>query len=84
MSRATGDGNGAVAASAPAVLPVQPSEGPELVQLLTPEGGEPDDLPRVDKRSAPKQPRDVFAYVIHEGKVRAPAAAMELIKRQET
>jgi hypothetical protein len=23
----------------------------------------------------------VFAYVIHEGKVRAPAAAMELIKR---
>jgi hypothetical protein len=23
----------------------------------------------------------VFAYVIHEGKVRAPAGAMELIKR---
>jgi len=23
----------------------------------------------------------VFAYVIHEGKVRAPAAAMELIER---
>jgi hypothetical protein len=26
-------------------------------------------------------PRDVFAYVIHEGKVRAPAAAMALIER---
>ena len=25
-------------------------------------------------------PRDVFAYVIHEGKVRAPAAAMALIE----
>ena len=25
--------------------------------------------------------RDVFAYVIHEGKVRAPAGAMELIER---
>ena len=45
------------------------------------DGGEPDDLPRVDKASAKKQPRDVFAYVIHEGKVRAPAAAMELIAR---
>ena len=33
-------------------------------------------------KSAPKAaPRDVFAYVIHEGKVRAPAAAMELIER---
>ena len=28
-----------------------------------------------------KAPRDVFAYVIHEGKVRAPAGAMELIER---
>lgn len=44
-------------------------------------GGEPDDLPRVDDRGAKKQPRDVFAYVIHEGKVRAPAGAMELIAR---
>ena len=44
-------------------------------------GGEPDDLPRVDKTPAKKQPRDVFAYVIHEGKVRAPAGAMELIAR---
>jgi uncharacterized protein YecE (DUF72 family) len=46
------------------------------------DGGQPADLPRVDATDAPKKPRDVFAYVIHEGKVRAPAAAMELIKRQ--
>jgi hypothetical protein len=26
-------------------------------------------------------PRDVFAYVIHEGKIRAPAGAMALIER---
>ncbi|ABQ37281.1 DUF72 domain-containing protein [Bradyrhizobium sp. BTAi1] len=45
------------------------------------EGGEPDDLPRVDDTPANKTPRDVFAYVIHEGKVRAPAGAMELIER---
>jgi len=44
-------------------------------------GGEPDDLPRVDQTKPTKTPRDVFAYVIHEGKVRAPAGAMELIAR---
>jgi uncharacterized protein YecE (DUF72 family) len=45
-------------------------------------GGAPDDLPLVDaKNPAPKQPRDVFAYIIHEGKVRAPAGAMALIER---
>jgi uncharacterized protein YecE (DUF72 family) len=44
-------------------------------------GGEPDDLPRVGSAVRKKQPRDVFAYVIHEGKVRAPAAAMGLIER---
>ena len=46
------------------------------------QGRVPDDLPQVDPASAPKpKPRDVFAYVIHEGKVRAPAAAMALIER---
>ncbi len=45
------------------------------------DGSEPDDLPRVDPAKATKVPRDVFAYVIHEGKVRAPAGAMELIER---
>jgi uncharacterized protein YecE (DUF72 family) len=44
-------------------------------------GGQPDDLPRVDPAKAEQVPRDVFAYVIHEGKVRAPAGAMELIER---
>ena len=45
-------------------------------------GGIPKDLDQVDPKNAPKAaPRDVFAYVIHEGKVRAPAAAMELINR---
>ena len=44
-------------------------------------GGEPDDLPRVGAPARKKQPRDVFAYVIHEGKVRAPSAAMALIAR---
>lgn len=44
-------------------------------------GGEPDDLNKVGDAKPKKQPRDVFAYVIHEGKVRAPAAAMALIER---
>jgi len=45
-------------------------------------GGQPDDLPKVDSAHAlTKTPRDVFAYVIHEGKVRAPAAAKRLIEK---
>ena len=44
-------------------------------------GGEPADLPRVDKKAAPKKPRDTFIYFIHEAKLRAPAAAMALIER---
>ncbi|MDB5418603.1 MAG: hypothetical protein JWP50_2022 [Phenylobacterium sp.] len=45
------------------------------------EGGRPADLPVVSPVEATATPRDVYAFVIHEGKVRAPAAAMELIKR---
>jgi uncharacterized protein YecE (DUF72 family) len=46
------------------------------------EGGEPDDLPRVDPAHPPTpQPRDVFVYFIHEAKLRAPAAAMALLER---
>jgi uncharacterized protein YecE (DUF72 family) len=46
------------------------------------QGSAPDDLPGVDPAHRPAAtPRDVFAYVIHEGKVRAPAAAMALIER---
>jgi len=45
-------------------------------------GRMPDDLPLVDPGNQPEaKPRDVFAYVIHEGKLRAPAAAMALIER---
>lgn len=43
-------------------------------------GKEPADLPRVEKSKAAAKPRDVFLYFIHEGKVRAPAAAMALIE----
>lgn len=44
-------------------------------------GGIPDDLPLVDaSRKHKAKPRDVFVYFIHEGKLRAPAAAMALIE----
>jgi uncharacterized protein YecE (DUF72 family) len=46
------------------------------------EGGAPGDLPYADPSHRAKgNPRDVFVYVIHEGKIRAPAAAMALIER---
>jgi uncharacterized protein YecE (DUF72 family) len=46
------------------------------------QGGQPADLPRIDPANpAPGNPRDVFAFIIHEGKVRAPAGAMALIRR---
>jgi uncharacterized protein YecE (DUF72 family) len=45
-------------------------------------GGAPDDLPVIDPtHTAEAKPRDVFVYFIHEGKLRAPAAAMALIER---
>ncbi len=46
------------------------------------EGGAPGDLPLIDdKHTPPKKPRDAFVYFIHEGKVRAPHAAMALMQR---
>ena len=45
------------------------------------EGRVPGDLAPIDRTGPPETPRDVYAFVIHEGKVRAPAAAMEFIKR---
>jgi len=49
------------------------------------EGGRPTDLPCADEAHAvAKTPRDVFAFIIHEGKVRAPAGAMALIERCKT
>ncbi len=44
-------------------------------------GTAPDDLGLVDPARMPDpKPRDVFIYFIHEGKLRAPAAAMALIE----
>jgi uncharacterized protein YecE (DUF72 family) len=46
------------------------------------DGAEPGDLPLVDTaHKLDAKPRDVFIYFIHEGKLRAPAAAMALIDR---
>jgi uncharacterized protein YecE (DUF72 family) len=45
------------------------------------QGKAPSDLPRIDPANQKTAPRDVFAYVIHEGKIRAPAGAMALIAR---
>jgi uncharacterized protein YecE (DUF72 family) len=46
------------------------------------DGKQPKDLPLVDDKTKPKAGRrDVFAYIIHEGKVRAPAGAMALIEQ---
>jgi len=44
-------------------------------------GGRPADLEPVSSEEAPKVPRDVYAFVIHEGKVRAPHGAMALLER---
>ncbi|MGH6958676.1 MAG: DUF72 domain-containing protein [Caulobacteraceae bacterium] len=46
------------------------------------DGAAPNDLPLADPAfKPPRTPRDVFAFIIHEGKVRAPAGAMALIER---
>ena len=46
------------------------------------EGGQPDDLPLADPSVKPeKKPRDVFVYIIHEGKLRAPHGAMAFMER---
>ena len=46
------------------------------------EGSAPDDLPYADPNRKPDAvTRDVFAYFIHEGKVRAPQAVMALQQR---
>jgi uncharacterized protein YecE (DUF72 family) len=46
------------------------------------EGGRPDDLNAADPNQTPDgAARDVFAFIIHEGKVRAPHGAMALSER---
>jgi uncharacterized protein YecE (DUF72 family) len=44
-------------------------------------GKEPTGLPRVADKQAPVKPRDVYLYFISGAKEKAPAAAVELIKR---
>ena len=44
-------------------------------------GEVPDDLPLIRNNQTKAAPRDVFVYFIHEGKLRAPAAAIALIER---
>ena len=45
-------------------------------------GRVPDDLPVIDPDTKPKAtPRDTFVFFIHEGKIRAPDAAMAFMKR---
>ncbi|RFC41389.1 MAG: putative conserved protein YecE [Verrucomicrobia bacterium] len=46
------------------------------------EGSHPEGLPRAGAaHAAAKAPREVFAFIIHEGKIRAPAGAQALIER---
>jgi uncharacterized protein YecE (DUF72 family) len=44
-------------------------------------GEAPQDLPLLAAPESKSHPRDVFVYFIHEGKLKAPAAAMALIER---
>jgi uncharacterized protein YecE (DUF72 family) len=44
-------------------------------------GGAPRDLDTVSQEPVPKKERDVFVFMINGAKVRAPAAAVELIKK---
>jgi uncharacterized protein YecE (DUF72 family) len=45
------------------------------------DGRAPADLPCIEAAPAKIKPRDIFVYFIHEGKVRAPHAAMALIDK---
>ena len=68
----------------PPTRPRRSTPGPGAPRLWA-EGGLPDDLPLMDAETAPKiVPRDVFVYFIHEGKVRAPAAAMAFMQRVDS
>jgi uncharacterized protein YecE (DUF72 family) len=47
------------------------------------EGGEPDDLPRLDRSHAVREPRDAFVFFIAGAKERAPLAARALVSELE-
>ena len=66
----------------PTAYPLNEIEAWSKRLRLWAEGREPDDLPKTDATHQPTaSPRDVFAYMIHDGKIRAPAGAMALIER---
>jgi uncharacterized protein YecE (DUF72 family) len=44
-------------------------------------GGAPTDLRPIAGAKSKHKPQEIFVYFIHEGKVRAPAAAMALIEK---
>ena len=68
--------------SIPTAYPVKDLDAWAGRLRLWAQGKMPDDLRTVESTNAPKAaPRDVFCYIIHEGKIRAPAAAMALIER---
>jgi uncharacterized protein YecE (DUF72 family) len=68
--------------SLPQAYPPKEIEGWAQRLKIWAQGKMPEDLPRIDPAAKPEtRPREVFAYVIHEGKVRAPAGAMALIER---
>jgi uncharacterized protein YecE (DUF72 family) len=72
--------------SVPTAYPAKDLDGWARRLRLWAEGKMPSDLPRVSaaaEATAPA-PRDVFVYFIHEGKIRAPAAAMAMIDRLRT
>jgi uncharacterized protein YecE (DUF72 family) len=62
------------------VAPKQLDRWAEAAQLWR-AGKEPAELPRVADKQAPVKPRDVYLYFISGAKEKAPAAAVELIKR---
>jgi uncharacterized protein YecE (DUF72 family) len=66
----------------PAAYPPKELDAWAAHAKLWAKGSAPNDLPLVDPAHQPEtKPRDVFIYFIHEGKLRAPAAAMALIER---
>jgi uncharacterized protein YecE (DUF72 family) len=68
--------------SLPAAYPPKELDAWVARSQLWAKGGSPKDLTLIDATHRPEtKPRDVFLYFIHEGKLRAPAAAMALIER---
>ena len=69
--------------SAPGYAPTALGQWAERAKIWA-GGGEPGDLPRIDKATKKSKPRDVFIYFINGAKERAPAAARELLSLMAT